>query len=60
MQNLLNDIWFDFYQIAHEYPILYVIFGMFITVGITCTIFGVICNKYIGCSTIDIFALLEV
>lgn len=59
MQNWLNDIAFDIYGYFTDYPILYLIFGMLLTAGIGCTVFGVICNKYIECSTVDTVALLH-
>jgi len=60
MQNCLNDMAFDIQDLSREYPVVYVILGMFVITGILSTLFGLICNKYIGCSTIDVIALIEV
>ena len=58
MQALLNELALDIRNILKEFPIFYIVCGILIITGVSCTTFGIICNKYIDCSTIDTYTLL--
>ena len=58
MQALLNELALDVRNILEEFPVFYAICGVLVVTGVSCTTFGIICNKYISCTTIDTYALL--
>ena len=58
MQALLNELMLDVRSILEEFPVFYTVCAILVITGVSCTTFGIICNKYISCTTIDTYALL--